>query len=224
MPALSLREALSALKDPRSRRGRRYPMVPMLLLVAFGLLAGRRGLDAIAKLRRDYGPGLLLAFGFRTGKGPSADALSRLLRRLDAAALEDALAGWVRPRIPESVTHLCLDGKTLRGSRDGDVPGVHLLAAYAPQAGAVVGQMRVDAKTNEHKAALELLGLLPAAGNVFTGDALFCQKEVAEKVRDRGGDYVITVKDNQPELRADIRDALHGGGSLSPPTAAAQGG
>ena len=75
MPAPSLREALAALKDPRSRRGRRHPMVPMLLLVAFGLLAGRRGFDAIAKLRRDYGPGLILAIGFDRGKGPSADAL-----------------------------------------------------------------------------------------------------------------------------------------------------
>ena len=223
MPVPSLREALGKLKDPRSRRGRRYPMVPMLLLVAFGLLAGRRGLDAITKLRRDYGPGLLLALGFRTGRGPSADALSRLLRRLDVTALEDALAGWLRPRVSDGVTHLCLDGKTLKGSRDGEVPGVHLLAAYAPQAQAVLGQMRVDAKTNEHKAALELLGLLPVAGNVFTGDAIFCQKEVAEKIRDSGGDYVLSVKDNQPQLRADLQAALQDNAAFSPLPAAAKG-
>ena len=223
MSTPSLREALAALKDPRNRRGRRYPMVPMLLLVAFGLLVGRRGLNAIAKLRRDYGPELLLALGFRSGKGPSADALSRLLRRLDVAAVEDALAGWIRSRLPEGVTHLCLDGKTLRGSREGETPGVHLLAAYAPQVQAVLGQMRVDAKTNEHKAALQLLGLLPVAGNVFTGDALFCQKEVVEKIRDSGGDYVITVKDNQPELRADIQTALQDNEDFPPLSAAAQG-
>src|SRR5215212_7327107 len=119
MPAITLREALAGLKDPRSRHGVRYPFVPMLLLVAFGLLLGRRGFDAIAKLRRDYGPGLLLALGFNSGRGPSADALSELLRRLDPAALEAALASWARARLPGGVTHLCLDGKTLRGSRDG---------------------------------------------------------------------------------------------------------
>jgi predicted transposase YbfD/YdcC len=197
-------------------------MVPMLLLVAFGLLVGRRGFDAIAKLRRDYGPGLILALGFNSGRGPSADALSELLRRLDPAALEAALASWVRARLPDGVTHVCLDGKTLRGSRDGDAPGVHLLAAYAPEAQAVIGQMRVDAKTNEHKAALELLGLLPADGNVFTGDAMFCQKEVAEKIRDSGGDYVLIVKDNQRELRADIQAALQDDAGFSPLPAAAE--
>src|SRR5262249_48717781 len=156
---VSLREVLAALKDPRSRHGRRFSLAPMLLLVAFGLLIGRKSIDAIAKLRRDYGPGLILALGFDSGKGPSADALSRLLSRLDPGAFERALAGGVRDRLPDGVAHLCLDGKTLRGSRDGEVPGQHLLAAYCPQAQAVVGQLRVDAKTNEHKAALELLGL-----------------------------------------------------------------
>jgi hypothetical protein len=216
MSTVSLREVLAALKDPRSRRGRRFPLVPMLLLVAFGLLIGRKGVDAIAKLRRDYGPGLILALGFNSGKGPSADALSRLLCRLDAAAFEQALADWVRPRLPGGVTHLCLDGKTLRGSRDGELAGHHLLAAYCPEAQAVVGQLRVDSKTNEHKAALQLLGLLPLEGKVVTGDAMFTHKDVAEAVVGGGGDYVLTVKDNQPGLKEQIFSALHGDADFSP--------
>src|SRR3954470_6398668 len=101
MSPVSLREALAGLEGPRSRHGVRYPFVPMLLLVALGLLLGRRGFDAIAKLRRDYGPGLSLALGFKTGKGPSADALSELLGRLNPAALEATLASWARSRLPE---------------------------------------------------------------------------------------------------------------------------
>jgi hypothetical protein len=104
----------------------------------------------------------------------------------------------------EQARALALDGKTLRGSRDGLLPGCHLLAAYAADAKAVLAQMRVDAKTNEHKAALRLLGLLPLEGTVVTGDAAFCQRDVAEAVTAAGGDYVLTVKANQPGLAADV--------------------
>lgn len=130
-----------------------------------------------------------------------------------------------------------MDGKTLRGSRsktppaegstdDSPLPGVHLLSVFQSNAGAVLAQIRVDAKTNEHKAALELLGILPAApsakkppppqddggegqgGYVITADAMFCQKEVAQAVIDRGDDYLIFAKDNQPGLVIDIEAAL----------------
>jgi hypothetical protein len=218
----SLHDVFARLPDPRSRHGKRHPLVSVLCLVALGLILGRKSLEAIAKLRRDYGPGLILALGFRTGKGPSADTLGRLLGRLDPGALEEALAAWVRPRLPGGVTRVCLDGKTLKGSRDGEIPGQHLLAAYAPEANAVLGQMRVDAKTNEHKAALQLLGVLPLDGKVVSGDAIFAQREVAEKVRDSGGDYLLTVKGNQPGLEEDIRTALHGDAGFSPLPAAAE--
>src|SRR5262249_60307727 len=75
--------------------------------------------------------------------------------------------------------HLSLDGKPLKGSRPGAVPGQHLVAIYAPAVEAVLAQVRVDAKTNEYKAALQLLGLIPLGGKVVVGDALFCQRDLA---------------------------------------------
>jgi predicted transposase YbfD/YdcC len=72
----------------------------------------------------------------------------------------------------------------------------------------VLAQVRVDAKTNEHKAALQLLGLLPVGGRIVTGDALFCQRDLCQEIIDDGGDYVFTVKDNQPSLAIDIRAGL----------------
>jgi hypothetical protein len=124
---------------------------------------------------------------------------------VDAVALEAALSQWVNARIDPTLEHISLDGKTLRGSRDGAIPGQHLVAAYAPAAQAVLAQMRVDAKTNEHKAALQLLGLLPLTGKVVLGDALFCQRDLAEQVIEAGGDYVLIAKENQPTLQADIQ-------------------
>jgi DDE_Tnp_1-associated/Transposase DDE domain len=201
---LSLAEVLADLPDARSRRGRRFPLVPVLSLVTLGLLLGRKSLDAIARLGPDYGPELLLALGFPRGRGPAKSTLSRLLRRQDADALEACLARWVQARLPADSSVLSLDGKTARGSRDGEVPGHHFVSAYTPYAAAVLGQLRVDAKTNEHKAALQLLGLLPLAGRVVVGDAAFCQRDLAQKVVEQGGDYLFTVKANQPGLEADV--------------------
>ena len=205
MSEITLSEAFASVPDPRSLHGRRYPLIPVLCLVTLGLLMGKRTLSSFARLGRHYGPELLLALGFPRGRGPVKSMLSYLLRRLDAAALEAALSRWLSPRLPKDTEVLSLDGKTLRGSRDGAVPGVHLVAAYAPQVEAVLGQIRVDAKTNEHKAALELLGILPLKGKIVIGDAAFCQRDLAQKVIDEGGDYVLVAKDNQPGLVIDIQ-------------------
>ena len=179
MSPITLAEALASVPDPRGRHGRRYPLVPVLCLVALGLLMGKRSLGSFARLGLNYGPELLLALGFPRGRGPVKSILSRLLRRIDADALEASLARWLLPRLPEGADVISIDGKALCGSRDGEVPGVHLVAAYAPQVEAVLGQIRVDAKTNEHKAALELLGILPLKGKVVIGDAAFRQRDLA---------------------------------------------
>jgi predicted transposase YbfD/YdcC len=79
-----------------------------------------------------------------------------------------------------------------------------LLALLDQQTGCVLSQSRVDAKTNEHKGALELLKTIVLQGRVITGDAMFCQREVCEEIRDRGGHYFFVVKDNQPTLKESI--------------------
>src|SRR5262249_13366050 len=165
---------------------------------------------------KDHGTALPHALGFTRGDSPTKSCLSKLFRRLDIDAFEAALSRWVLSRQQDGWVAVAVDGKTLRGSADGDTPGVHLLAAYVPAAAAVLAQLRVDARTNEHKAALRLLGVLPLRGKVVTGDAMFTHRDVARRVVDAGGDYLLIVKDNQPELRAQIESALHGDGDFSP--------
>jgi len=204
MSPLTLAEVLAELPDPRSRHGCFHPLPAVVNLVVLGLLMGRKSLSAIARLGRTYGTPLAQALGFRRGKTPAKSTLSEILRAVDAPLLEQALSRWVRSRLPSGVVQLSLDGKTLKGSRDGELPGQHLVAAYAPQVQAVLMQMRVDAKTNEHKAALQLLGFLPLAGQIVVGDAMFCQGDLAGQVVEQEGDYVFVVKDNQPGLAADV--------------------
>lgn len=204
MPELSLVDVFADVPDPRSRQGRRYPLAPVLSLVTLGLLMGYKSVSAICEIPESYGADILLALGFPRRRCPRQTALRDLLAALDARSLEGALARWIDSRLPGGTAVLSIDGKTLRGSRDGEVPGHHLLAAYAPHVQAVLAQVRVDAKTNEHKAALELLGILPVEGKLVSGDAAFCQRDVAERVTAAGGDYIFTVKANQPGLAADI--------------------
>jgi hypothetical protein len=207
--ASSLIELLGDLKDPRDPRGVPYPLVPVLALCLIATRAGHTGFAAIAQFGRLRRHRLGHALGFRSGKMPCANMISKLLRDLDADHLDRTIGAWLAGRHAGGRGHVALDGKTLRGSRDGGVPGTHLPAAYAPQASAVVAQMRVEATTNEHKAALRLLGVLPPPGGaVVTADAMFTHRDVCRKVLERQGDYVLYAKDNQATLRRDIRDTF----------------
>lgn len=204
--AASLIDLLGELNDPRDPRGRQYPLVPVLALCLVAILAGHTTLAAIAQFGRLRRHRLGHALGFTRGKMPAATTLGLLLRALDADHLDRLIGTWLAGRHAAGWEHIALDGKTVRGSRDGAVPGTHLLAAYAPQAAAVIGQMRVEATTNEHKAALRLLGVLPPlAGAVVTADAMFTHRDFCARVLDRQADYVLYAKDNQEQLQQDVR-------------------
>jgi hypothetical protein len=173
------------------------------------MLCGCRSLYAIAQFGRERGQSFAQALGFTGPTTPCCTALHYLFIKLDHAAFEDAVARWTHAAAQaHGWTTLSFDGKTLRGSTDVQLPGVHLLAAYAHEAGLVLRQLPVDAKTNEHKAALELLDLIPVQGKLITGDAMFCQRNLSRKIRAKQGDYLWPVKDNQPDLKAAIEDAF----------------
>jgi hypothetical protein len=220
----SLTEVFADIPDPRSASGRRYSLSAILNLAAVAMLSGMRSLEAVAQFARDHGTALTHALGFTSAKSPCKATFSNIFRRLDVVAFEAALTRWILARCPDVGEQLCLDGKAVRGSKDKGLPGIHLLAAYAPQVAAVVAQIRVDRKTNEHKAALELLGVLPLTGKVVTGDAMFCQKDVCRAVDEGGGDYLFAVKDNQPTLHFDIACMFAESVNFSPLPAEAVGG
>jgi len=222
--APSLIELLAELPDPRDRRGLRHPLIPVLSRCLVATLGGSTSLAAITPFGRDRGPRFAHALGFRRGAVPAPSTRSELLRDLDAEALDALIGRWLAGRHAGGWEVVRLDGKTVRGSRDGDTPGVHLLAAYAPRAAAVLGQLRVDAKTNEHKAALRLLGVLPPlAGAVVTGDAMFTHRDVCDAVRGRGGEYLRFAKGNQEAPATDPADTFAAPADFSPRRAAVVG-
>jgi len=218
----SLYEVFAQIPDPRHRRGTVYSLASVLTLIATAMLCGARSLAAIAQWGHDYNHlAAQLGFTRKTKDGdhyrtPCTSELHTVLAALGATAFEAALTRWILAQgvadLPARV--MAIDGKTLRGSQGHRLPGVHLLAAYCRDVEAVVAQLRVPGKTNEHKTALELLKLLPLKGTLFTGDAAFTQRDFCAAVIAGGGDYFLTVKDNQPTLEADIRAAF--GPAFSP--------
>jgi hypothetical protein len=207
----SLYEVFGELPDPRNPCGRRHSLAACLTLCAAAILCGSRSLFAIAQWGRDHDElGEALGFTRQKRRWPCVSTLHYLFKAVDVARFEAALTAWMLAQGASDLKErvLNLDGKTLRGSQGDEVPGVHLLAAYAEHLGTALAQLRVDCKTNEHKAALEMLKLIPLKGTLITGDAMFAQKDLCQAIVAGGGDYFITVKDNQPTLKQTILDAF----------------
>jgi predicted transposase YbfD/YdcC len=203
-------EVLAEIPDVRSRRGKRHPLSAMLAMACCAMLCGYRSYSAIAEWGRNYGTGIAQALGF-THHTPCAATLHTLFRQVDRDDLEERLGTWAEsvvvstPLAPSvGEVAVALDGKTLRGSRKQGAPGVHLLSALSHHVGLTLAQQAVDAKTNEITQVETVLRQIVLKDRVVTMDALLTQRSVAQTIVDEGGDYVMTVKANQPQLRADI--------------------
>jgi predicted transposase YbfD/YdcC len=133
---------------------------------------------------------------------PSHDTFGRVFARLDPAKLAACIEQWFIDTGKEIGKHIAIDGKTLRRSFDkaADRNPLHLVSAWATEARLTLGQIAVDGKSNEIKAIPLLLDLLDLKGATVTIDAMGCQKDIAAKIVDRGGDYVLALKDNHPTL------------------------
>jgi hypothetical protein len=180
-------EAFAEVPDPRGAKGKRHPLPAVLTLAAVAMLSGARSLYAIAQFGRDGGRSFARALGFTRHVPPCCATLHYLFAALDRKAFERAIRRWTRGRVAKGWASVPVDGKTLRGVQGHEVPGVHLLAAYAHEARAVLDQIPAHAKTNEHKAALQMLDIIPIEGREVTGDATFCQRDLPRKTRKKGG-------------------------------------
>jgi predicted transposase YbfD/YdcC len=203
-------EVFAAMPDFRKPRGKRHPLTAIFALACSAMLCGARSYSAIAEWGRNYGTRIAQALGF-THATPCAATLHTIFRHVDRDAFEAHLGTWAdsvvgslpaAPETPEPA--VALDGKTLRGSKKQGAPGTHLLSALAHQVGVTLTQHAVDDKTNEITAVETVLEQLVLEGRIVTMDALLTQRHVAQTIVDKGGDYVMIVKENQPQLRADI--------------------
>jgi predicted transposase YbfD/YdcC len=200
---------LAAIDDPRTRAGRRHPLVTILVIATAAVLAGARSMTAIAEWATDMPQPVLAALGARrdplTGHrvAPGEATIRRTLARPDPEALAAAIGAWLADRGCHGRRRraVAVDGKTLRGANRDNGRQVHLLAAMDHATHAVLAQRQVDGAPGEVPGFQPLLAGLDLAGTVVTADALQTHRDAAEfLVVAKQAHDLFTVKANQPTL------------------------
>ena len=193
--------ALCELKDPRKKRGVRHRFAHLLVIMVCSVLAGATSLVEMAEWAGDTARVQLAALGIGA---PHATTLARVLQRLDADALDQLAGAWAQGMAP--VAAIAIDGKEVRGAKNGGGTRIHLLAGIDHTTGAVLVQQNVSEKHNEITYFQPLLdGIRDLKDVIVSADALHTQREHAQYLHSRGAHYVLTVKANQPKLHDQLR-------------------
>lgn len=200
-------ECFSEVSDPRASNAR-HDLVELIFIAVAGAVCGAESCVDMAEFGLAKAPLFRRVLRLEHGV-PSHDTFSRLFRLLDPAAFHRAfqrfMGAFADAIAAEEV--IALDGKTARRSFDraAQASPLHLVSAWACGARLVLGQRAVAAGGNEIDALIELLALLDLDGRIVTADAMHCQRRTARAILDRGADYVLALKANQPDLLADAR-------------------
>jgi predicted transposase YbfD/YdcC len=201
---------LSVVEDPRDALKRRHKLIDMLAIAVAAVLCGADTWVAIAAFGRAKERWLRTFLDLPHGI-PAHDTFGRVFALLDPQALEECFRAWVasiRRVLPEEI--VAIDGKSVRRSHDrgAGLGPLHMVSAWAVANRVVLGQVATDAKSNEIEAIPRLLDTLRLAGCIVTIDAMGCQTKIAEKIVERGGDYVLALKGNQETLAAEVEEAF----------------
>jgi predicted transposase YbfD/YdcC len=211
-PALTVPEtagglpaALADLPDPRARRGVRHRLPVVVTAAVCAVVAGYRSYAAIAEWVADAPDTTVLALGIAADRRPSEAMIRRLLQAIDPQLLTAAIGAWLAGRAtadtPTSWRAIAVDGKSLRGSRTTHTAARHVMAACDQASSVVLASTDVDGKTNEITRFAPLLDQIgDLRDTLITADALHCQREHATYLAERGANWILTVKGNQPHL------------------------
>ena len=190
-------EHVGTIEDPRIVGMVDYRLDDILLTVLVGLLCRAEDFDEIELMCEEHLDWLGRILPYANGIAP-AQTLARTLARLDPRRLEEAFSAWTAGLCERVAGVVAIDGKTLRGSKkEADGSGaLHLVSAYAHEAGLILAQRATGAKSNEITAIPEVLDMLELAGVIVTIDAMGTQKEIAAKIIAKKADYVLALKGN----------------------------
>ncbi len=208
----SLHTHLQGLEDRRRKAGKRHKLIDILTIAICGIICGAddwSGIEEYGRAKEEWLRQFLeLPHGI-----PSHDTFGRVFSWLDPVAFEQSFLSWVQAvmKVTEGQV-IAIDGKTLRRSHDhaNGKEAIHIVSAWAEKNRLVLGQVKVDEKSNEITAIPALLRILEISGSIVTTDALGCQQEIASTVIERGGDYLLVLKENQGQLYEDVTDLFKG--------------
>ena len=204
---MNLFERFEVLEDPRDERGKKYKLIDILIMTIYGLLCGLKDFTIIAdfmKLKEDYFTKLL---NLENGT-PSHDCLSDLYASIDPKQFMKIFIEWTKDILEKKTgKKISIDGKAIKSATDkinnGNIP--YIVSAFIGEIGLSIGEVKVDDKSNEITAIPELLDLLDIEGATITIDAIGTQEDIVNKIVNKGGHYVLPVKDNQRILKKEIK-------------------
>lgn len=206
-PKISLAEHFGDLEDPRIERTKAHLLIDILTIAILAVICGADGWVGFETYGQAKYKWLKTFLALPNGI-PSHDTFARVLARLDPEQLQACFLNWVRSvsRLTEGEV-IAIDGKTVRRSYDeGKAKGaIHMVSAWASQNRLVLGQRKVDDKSNEITAIPELLKVLDLHGCIVSIDAMGTQKAIAGQIIEQGGDYVLALKGNQGNLFEDVQ-------------------
>ena len=196
------------LEDPRDIRGKKHELVNIMIMTIYGILCGYTDFTNLAdflKVHEDYFTNLLnLEHGT-----PSYDTLSKVFSIIDSKKFLELFIEWINQIITGNGLHISIDGKAVKSARDkingGNTP--YIVSAFLSDIGISIGQVKVDDKSNEITAIPELIDLLDIEGKIITIDAIGTQENICNLItsKSKKGNYILKVKDNQKDLKDDIK-------------------
>jgi len=204
--------SLRSLKDPRRKQGLRYPLETVIVSALMAMVAGcddAEAMEAWSEVNEAWlGTFLPMPHG-----APSQDVYLYVFSALEPAEFNKVLTEWVtllRSKLERAGDHVAIDGKTSRrsGDRASGKLAIHTVSAWLSGAGVVLGQVKTADKSNEIKAIPELLRTLDLTGVTVTIDAMGCQRKIATCIKERGGEYLLSVKANQPALLSQVKETF----------------
>ena len=204
----SIAKHFGKVKDPRIERSKRHKLIDIFLIAICGVICGADSwvdIEMFGKSKLDW----LKTFLKLPNGIPSHDTFGRVFAAINPEEFEKSFMEWVQAI--NEVTQgqvIAIDGKQLRGSMDNEngKNAIYMVSAWATENELVLGQRKVDDKSNEITAIPKLLNLLEIAGCIITIDAIGTQTKIAKTIIDREGDYLLAVKENQGNLYEDIHD------------------
>jgi predicted transposase YbfD/YdcC len=210
LSTLAVAKHFARLRDPRRNHRKKHLLMDIIVITLCAVICGANDWQQVVTFGDKRYVWLKTFLALPNGI-PSHDTFERVFDRLDPQAFLSCFQGWVEALTHAlGLKHIAIDGKTLRhsGNETTKLKPLHIVSAWATEHHLSLGQVAVDDKSNEITAIPRLLELLDVHGALVTIDAMGCQKAIAKKIVAGGGDYVLSVKDNQPNLLADIQETL----------------
>lgn len=200
-------DCMGRVTDPRKPYNQLHVFLDIVAIAVLATLCGADTWDEIESWGTAFKEWLSTFLTLRNGI-PSHDTFNRVFQSIDPEEFHSIFLEWIQEAVAEIKGVVSIDGKTVRRSRDGkhEKKAIHIVSAWAGELSLVLGQEKVDEKTNEIKAIPELLKKLAIEGCTVTIDAMGTQKKIAKQIIDKKADYILQVKGNQETLENEISE------------------